>query len=137
VDGKIFETIGNVKGKGTVQTKSYYGFEDKQPLTVKTLFRIKQVDLDGKEDYSVIVSFDPNKNVEPKVSVNAATQTIWFTQADAIKEIKVWGLNGQLIQTYKHISGNSVPFQNLQNGLYLIEINGIEGAQWMKKLLVQ
>ena len=35
-------------------------------------------------------------------------------------------------------NGNAtLPLTGLQNGLYLIEINGTQGSQWMKKLLVQ
>ncbi|OYU95688.1 MAG: hypothetical protein CFE21_11155 [Bacteroidetes bacterium B1(2017)] len=136
-DGKTFEKIGEVKGKGTTEAKSYYGFEDNAPLHTKALYRIKQLDMDGKEDYSKVISYDPAKNSEPQIVVNSTTQTIWFSNTDVIKQVKVWGLNGEVLQTYSQLNGANLQLNNLQNGMYLIEVTGTQGSQWMKKMLIQ
>ncbi len=136
-DGVNFETIHNTKGKGNSETTSYYSYMDGNPLPSKAFYRIKQIDFDGNSDYSVVVNYEPNSLKEPIVIVNASAQSIWFSQPDAIKEIIVWGLNGQMVNKFETNGNATMPLTGLQNGLYLIEINGTQGFQWMKKLLVQ
>jgi len=48
-DNNNFEwkTIGFVDGKGTTTEKSNYSFSDTNPLTGKSYYRLKQIDLDG------------------------------------------------------------------------------------------
>lgn len=56
-DNKKFETIGSVKGAGTSIKKINYSFTDVANLSAKTIYyRLKQVDFDGKTDYSKTVS---------------------------------------------------------------------------------
>lgn len=136
-DDKNYEKIGELKGKGTTEKKSYYEFLDNAPLSKKVLYRIKQVDMDGKEDYSKVISFNPSKNAEPHILVNSTSQTICFSNADIIKQVKVWGLNGEVIQTYSQLNEPFLKLNNLQNGMYLLEVTGAQGSQWFKKMLVQ
>ena len=57
VDGKNFEAIGKVKGSGNSNKTSNYSYTDKEVATSKTTYyRLKQVDFDGKTDYSKTVS---------------------------------------------------------------------------------
>ena len=136
-DGVNFETIHTTKGKGNSETTSYYSYTDSNPLNGKAFYRIKQIDFDGNSDYSVVVNYEPNGLDEPIVLVNASTQSVWFSQPDAIKEVIVWGLNGQVVNKFETNGNATLTLTGLQNGLYLIEINGTQGSQWMKKLLVQ
>lgn len=56
-DGKNFEAIGKVKGSGNSNKNVNYSFTDKEVATSKTTYyRLKQVDFDGKADYSKTVS---------------------------------------------------------------------------------
>jgi len=57
IDNKKFETIGSVKGAGTSVKKVNYSFTDAANLSARTVYyRLKQVDFDGKADYSKTVS---------------------------------------------------------------------------------
>ena len=56
-DGKTFEAIGKVKGSGNSNKTMNYSFTDKDIATGKTTFyRLKQIDFDGKAEYSKTVS---------------------------------------------------------------------------------
>ncbi len=56
-DGSTYRAIGTVPGKRNSNTTSYYSFNDNQVLPgVKYYYRIKQIDLDGRAKYSVIVT---------------------------------------------------------------------------------
>ena len=66
-----FVAVGNVKGKGNYNGLSTYVFEDKDPKAVENtplFYRVKQVDFDGKFDYSEVVFIAPtnlsNKNIK-------------------------------------------------------------------------
>ncbi|MHA4811031.1 hypothetical protein ACX0G9_23185 [Flavitalea flava] len=58
--GIDFSKIGKVKGSGTSNTTQNYTFIDLSPATGTNLYRLRQLDLDGKSSYSGIrtVKFD-------------------------------------------------------------------------------
>lgn len=88
-DGKTFEAIGKVKGSGNSNKSVNYSFTDKEAATSKTTYyRLKQVDFDGKAEYSKTVSVVntiakagigatlPNPfNSDLNVTVNASSAT--------------------------------------------------------------
>jgi hypothetical protein len=55
-DGTKFNEIGQVNGFGTTSTKQKYSFIDKKPQKGINYYRLKQVDIDGKSEYSNIIS---------------------------------------------------------------------------------
>ena len=55
-DGNSFTTIGTMNGNGTSSLQHDYAFTDKQPLNGVSYYRIKQVDLDGRFTYSVVIA---------------------------------------------------------------------------------
>ena len=58
-DGKTYTAIGSVEATGNSQTLQDYAYTDAQPLPNTNFYRLKQVDQDGKFDYSLVrmVSF--------------------------------------------------------------------------------
>lgn len=59
---ETWETIGFVNGKGTTTEKQSYSFVDPSPVTRNlspALYRLKQVDTDGKVTYSKTLSYTP------------------------------------------------------------------------------
>ena len=58
-DGRNYTTIGRVNGSGTTTEYRQYKFIDALPNT-QNYYRIKQVDFDGKFDYSKIISQKSN-----------------------------------------------------------------------------
>ena len=57
-DGKTFNSIGEVAGSGTTNEHHSYSFIDGKPYQGITYYRLKQVDFDGKYNYSKIVLID-------------------------------------------------------------------------------
>lgn len=55
-DGVTFETIGRVNGKGTSTVRNDYRFIDIQPLIGVNYYRLKQVDTDGKFEYTKVIA---------------------------------------------------------------------------------
>jgi uncharacterized repeat protein (TIGR01451 family) len=63
-DGKSFETIGTVASAGNSSETTHYSFADRQAALSNTgalYYRLHQIDLDGKSDYSMIRSVVLNR----------------------------------------------------------------------------
>ncbi|MEP6676910.1 MAG: LamG-like jellyroll fold domain-containing protein [Ferruginibacter sp.] len=55
-DGNSFVTIGSMNGSGTSSLQHDYTYTDKNPLPGVSYYRIRQVDLDGRSTYSVVIA---------------------------------------------------------------------------------
>lgn len=56
MDGRNFEQLTKVSGKGNSTERVVYAFEDKNPESATNYYRLRQVDYDGTESFSDIVS---------------------------------------------------------------------------------
>ena len=61
-DGKIWNSISNMKGVGNSSTQLYYSFVDEDVENIINYYRLKQTDYDGKFKYSEIISIDNRAN---------------------------------------------------------------------------
>lgn len=59
-NGNDFYTIGQIKGEGDKKEVSGYTFTDIKNVGFSSYYRVKQVDFDGKYNYSSIVKSSPN-----------------------------------------------------------------------------
>jgi hypothetical protein len=73
-DGKIWNSISNIKGAGNSSTQLYYSFVDEDVENIINYYRLKQTDYDGKFKYSDIISID-NRNSNPK-KIDKITNTL-------------------------------------------------------------
>ena len=55
-DGRQWQALGFVEGAGTTQQEQSYTYTDTQPRPGINYYRLRQVDFDGAEDYSEVVS---------------------------------------------------------------------------------
>ncbi|MBJ6119839.1 T9SS type A sorting domain-containing protein [Pontibacter sp. BT310] len=65
-NGKTYETIAIVKGRGTTSVASNYSFTDKLPQKGLNYYRLKQVDFDNTTSYSntIAVTWDASETIE-------------------------------------------------------------------------
>ncbi|MBL0050425.1 MAG: VCBS repeat-containing protein [Bacteroidetes bacterium] len=68
-DGINFETIGKVNGAGSTVQVKHYSFDDKKNIYGVIYYRLKQVDFNGNNKYSAIISIE-NKRQDIFCSVN-------------------------------------------------------------------
>ena len=55
-NGILFTPIGEVPGNGTTRTISQYSYRDAYPVLGTNYYRLKQVDFDGKFEYSPVLT---------------------------------------------------------------------------------
>ncbi|GAB2529101.1 hypothetical protein GCM10027189_04880 [Rufibacter soli] len=131
-DGKSFSAVGKVAGAGNSTIKIDYTFLDAHALTGTAYYRLKQVDLDGKFEYSKVVAVQTKAavaGVSLKVFPNPTTGVVSLDLTSATPAsvtVKVFALDGRLIKATQMMGGavQTLDLSNLAIGTYLINVAG-------------
>jgi hypothetical protein len=125
-EGSQFQKIGFMKGKGTTIQEQRYSFKDSlllEPLRNKiTYYRLKQLDFDGRFDYSKILAIT-NKNNEQKTRIYPNPSHGVFNILTSKREDKMLLFNeiGVLVRNFDTIP-NELDIQDLPSGIYWMAI---------------
>ena len=133
-DGVLFMTIGTVKGVGTTDLAQSYSFLDTEPLNKPTIYRLKQTDIDGSNEYSSMVEVTPPSlvitQIEGKVYPNPTDgkTTLALQLAEVLQgQLMVTGINGQIVaqQPIDLAAGNHqipIDLSSVAAGVYFISM---------------
>jgi Secretion system C-terminal sorting domain len=118
-DGTTFHSIGQVKGNNK---PSSYQFVDNQPFAT-TYYRLRQIDNDGTETYSKIVSIYPNP-------VSSLLNVV-YTEGSSFQ---ILNLLGQQVLTGKTppSGAGGLDVSALPQGTYILKV-GAEQAKFLKQ----
>jgi hypothetical protein len=117
-DGRDFQAIGTVSGKGTTTEISNYTFLDKNPKRGLNYYRLKQTDFDGQYSYSRVVSaeFESTNNTQ-----------VFPTVVDDILTIQRSGDNNEESSIIIHdITGRSFKHSIITNNEFKKEISLVD-----------
>ncbi|MEO0472953.1 MAG: T9SS type A sorting domain-containing protein, partial [Bacteroidota bacterium] len=142
VDGQFYESIGQVSSAGTVDHLSFYQFTDRNLPGLRMYYRLRQVDLDGQQDYSNVVELQltPETSFEISLYPNPATdQTSVRISEVGLEnvEIGLYSLAGQ--QLWSQMTSQThtdIPLQQLSPGVYIVRVSK-GGFIQSKQLLVK
>lgn len=147
-----FLSVGFVNGHGTTTHAQSYSFIDKNNVPGKYFYRLKQVDLDGRYEYSNVIEVEI---IAPSVfsleqnypnPFNPSTKINFSVAVDSKVDVNLFNVLGQEVATI--FSGNvssgnhtiSLDASNLVSGIYLYKMSakGIDGAEFtsIKKMIV-
>lgn len=145
-DGVTFKSIGFVKGAGTSNRTVKYATTDRGAFANASLayYRLKQVDFDGKYEYSSTIQL--NKSVTGLQSVSLFPNpfsdklSITFTSStDSKYEVAVLDLQGKTVhtETFNAVEGInemklSSALSELHAGFYVIQITSSELTKTFK-----
>ncbi len=139
-DGRTYSEVGSIKAAGNSNTTQSYQYTDIRPVKGNNMYRIRQVDRDGKYNYSDLrtLSFDELKKLI-SVTPNPAKDKAVITVAGNTKTLQIKVLNniGQQVASYT-LSGESMPVDvsRLSKGVYYVTVTG-EGINAKEKLVIQ
>lgn len=124
-DGINFDNIGAIAGKGTTSQVSRYDFMDVSiPADAKNVYyRIRQVDFDGKYEFSPIrkITFAQDfLTIWP----NPASQQLHINANANVIEVVVYDLKGSRVLTTRNES--TIVIESLPKGVYFAEIRTSE-----------
>jgi hypothetical protein len=106
-----------------------------------TQYRLRQVDIDGKQAYSMIRSVRgegqksntiiyPNPSGDGKVS-------IVFEGANSMRDVSLMDVSGKTLKQWKGVTNNNIQIDNLNSGFYTVRIVNVEtGEQVVEKFIV-
>jgi hypothetical protein len=131
-NGLNFKTIGEIAGALTKETISNYTFEDRNPSSGTSYYRLKQVDINGNatfsdikavkfvdKDFALAYNLVQNKL---EVSLNTITET----------SLVVYNMAGQQMIKTKAIGFLSLDVSSLKPGLYIISAGNGVSANFIK-----
>ncbi len=136
-DGINFETIDKVFAAGNSTTVLYYNYTDHEPLRDLSYYRLKEVDLDEKVQYSDIRSVKillDNLGIEDrKIYPNPAVHNFYvaITTGDDVSyslNLEIIDLNGrkvfeQLLNIHSGFNKFDIPVNHLAAGQYVVSLN--------------
>lgn len=126
-DGRSYETIGTVGGHGNTSRVISYEYTDGSPLSGRSYYRLKQVDLDGAFEYSPVEEVTFGGNGELKIFPNpAASGTEINIRGSKIRSVRVYNMVGQLLinETYdRPVNQVTLRSSKLPQGMYITKIN--------------
>jgi hypothetical protein len=136
-DSQKFETIGQVKAAGQSSQKQFYTFTDANPLSV-SYYRLKQVDLDNKVEYSSVITLKNQKNtfkinnLYPSVAQDKLTIDLTTPNTKSLK-LSIIDVLGRTIWTKQKLDFEgdfieTIDVDKLNSGLYLLHIQNQESV---------
>lgn len=137
IDGRNWENIGFVEGKGTTFEFSDYQFIDENPAVGINYYRLKQLDTDGQFEFSDIRSIIYNELGTIAIYPNPTKDVVVVDLGNQMANIEIFDLTGRLIMnTNSNNTIQNIDFSNFENGIYVLRING-NGWQKVEKIVVQ
>lgn len=142
IDGQTFAAIGFVAGAGNSLYMNTYKFDDAKLLSGANYYRLKQIDLDGKFNFSSVIKLDFTR-FNWLISDNPVTSNSWVqVQLDktANVSIQVISTAGNIIKTIskgKIVTGTySIPLDlsNAAKGMYVIKLL-VDDKVFTKKII--
>lgn len=119
-DGFDFEKIGFIKGKNHA---SNYSFKDENPKKIN-YYRLKQIDFDGRFEYSEVISIKNEDYFEEKIYPNPFVDYINIKTKKT--EISIIDIFGKIIFYRKiendEINSIQIDLSNLNSGIYFLRL---------------
>ena len=128
-NGLDFYKIGTVNGQGNSTEITSYEFQDEQPLTGISYYRLKQIDFDGTASFTEIKSFVKSEDspLDIKVYPNPIIGDqvlIRSNEMDRIFKVEVYNGYGQLIKVEQTKEDGIIKLQGFkERGIYLVKIS--------------
>jgi len=130
-DGKNYVEIGSIAGAENSTAEKAYSFLDVDfQRGGSAFYRIRQVDFDGRSEYSKVVFVDTRNSGSDKVKIfpnpiqgNEPVQISGINSADLNKgNIRVFNVTGNLVG-FKMAGSNAIQLdENAPTGLYIIRV---------------
>lgn len=128
-DGRIFEKVGELGAAGNSATTLSYNFTDKVPVAGAYFYRLKQIDIDDKFEYSKVVYVNSGKTKGAVTSVfpnpfYSDIQLIGISTGDLnAKNVRLFNVAGQQVR-YRIAGANAIAIDdNSPKGVYILKVN--------------
>jgi hypothetical protein len=119
-------------GEVAATHNSSYSFFDNQSVNGIGFYRVRNVDIDGRYKYSIIVRVNLNKTIELKVYPQPASDQLTVEHGNALNgRLTLTTVSGQVLKTIQIVpETNQTPISltNLNKGLYILRFDDGQGG---------
>ena len=135
-DGRQWTKIGTVRGRKNTLDTSRYAFQDRNPLDGINYYRLRQVDLDGRFDYSNVITIE-NKSISSfEIIPNPAYESISIVSNIEKGKAELISLNGTVLWSdFFNTSTLSLDLSTIPKGIYFVKILDKNGNQQVQKIV--
>jgi hypothetical protein len=122
-DGNSFEEVGSVPGNGTSNEVNNYSYKMKASEDLAYL-RIKQVDINGEEHFSSLVSASCKENSIVSFYPNPSSSYIYVTGLDGENTVAFFNVMNQMVYSVSlDENEKGISTMPLPNGVYFLKLN--------------
>lgn len=133
-NGIAFETAASLNGKGNSSSISSYRFLDEVNPARTWYYRIKQIDYDGKEEYSRVLVYAPSKQQAPAMFANIIQNQLQIQSDEIASAVTVYALTGSIAHKLSAKGNNAFELPQELRGVYLVAVQ-IGSNSYFKKML--
>ncbi|MEM0994838.1 MAG: T9SS type A sorting domain-containing protein, partial [Bacteroidota bacterium] len=126
-NAKDFKTIDFMAGKGTTLEQQNYTFLDATPIVGTSYYRLKQMDFDGKFEYSKVVTIQSETKTANRFQAFPNPTSDLLTFSTTIERVDLFDWQGRLLKTQINPSG-SMSLATYPSGMYMLVMHA-EGQQ--------
>ncbi|MBL7923097.1 MAG: T9SS type A sorting domain-containing protein [Bacteroidia bacterium] len=129
-NGLHFEAIGQVAGNGTTSLPSNYAFTDYSPYEGTSYYRIRQVDYNGRTDFSTVVPVRFGESLSGlQISPNPVREQAWLllqSPENTTSSIELFDPAGKLVYTrvvelQEGSNGIALDMSRFESGMYILK----------------
>jgi len=136
-NGLGFEEISRVDGAGNSLGLINYNITDEKPFLGVNYYRLKQIDFDGKYEYSDIVAVNVTENDSYNIYPNPANNQIIINGLSLDDEVVLVDVTGTIVLKYKSTGSKAIIGVNeISEGIYFVKIIR-ENRLKIKKISIQ
>ncbi|MBD2723957.1 T9SS type A sorting domain-containing protein [Hymenobacter armeniacus] len=121
-NSETFRTIEKVQALGSSTTTHTYATLDRAPLAGLNYYRLRQVDADGKESYSSVVSARWSAVTAVELYPNPSSDKVYLNGLDGTVRFRVLNEMGKTLMSGETTGAAGVSVQTLPAGMYLLEL---------------
>ena len=141
----VWQTLGFVPSKamnGNSSSLLNYEYADINNAKGITQYRLRQIDINGKQAYSPIRAVraggQKGKTIVYPNPSNDGKVNVVFADVNVIRDVSLLDMNGRVIKQWKGVVNNNIQINNLTAGFYTIRIIDTEtGEQTVEKVVVK
>ncbi|MCC9166887.1 T9SS type A sorting domain-containing protein [Pontibacter harenae] len=122
-DGRAFEGVGLVEGKGTTSAATNYSFTDERPLPGLSYYRLKQVDEDETYFYSSVVAVTRSvAKADAKIFPTITSDVLHVESTAAVQALVIDVMGQQLLnqKLTKDSYRTTISLNHLSSGTYVL-----------------
>jgi hypothetical protein len=127
-DGNNWEDVGFVNGNGQVDGEANYSYTMGKVFSGTVYFRVKQLELNGSANYSLVRKVNLNNSIDLKVWPNPATSMLQINVGNQNGRASIMDASGRVVKAVNLSSGiNRIQVNELNRGIYMLSFTTVSG----------